>query len=295
MSIRSYLEDSSSQPEPRSHGIDFEGHGVLIVARETANDAVPLCMALGDSSNEVLLIPCFHEWVVPNLLDKWETGGVVQQETHAHNRWEMSPCTSDGALERDDTTASLTVTPGNYSVTGPRCMLKQADGIRSGRCFDGDTGKDFPGGETLVYPCVHRWGQFLSVGDGNGAPKGSLFFHIPGHIVRMVKKLGREQHAYMCLSVGEISGDDRKSAEDNSGPVVAQPRRPLSQWKGRPVISIPCADRENVIEWAFVPYILDDFAIEMEQDIPPTAEETVSADIGIPSKDDCLVAANCRE
>ena len=31
----------------------FEGHGVLIVARETVYDKIPLCLGLGESKNKV--------------------------------------------------------------------------------------------------------------------------------------------------------------------------------------------------------------------------------------------------
>lgn len=261
--MQAYLSGSTKERAPRTQGMNFEGHGVLIVAKESVKFETPLCMALGMSSNEVQLVPCFHEGVVPNLLDGWETGAVIQSETLQHNRWEMTPCTSDGALERDDATGGLKVTPGNYSVTGPRCMLKQMDGVRSGRCFDGDTGNEYPGGETLVFPCVHRWGQFLSVGDGTVAPKGSLFFHIPAHIIRMLSKTGRDQHAYMCLSVGSL-------AEEEPDPVEVKSERPLSEWVDHPVISIPCTDRENVIEWVFVPYILED-----TEDAAVTEEDAV--------------------
>ena len=253
-SMQAYLADSSKERRPPRLGMEFEGQGVLIVAKETVNDKTPLCMALGESSNEIQLVPCFYEGVVSNLLEKWETGAVVQGETLLHNRWEMSPCTSDGALERDDSTAGLKVTPGNYSVTGPRCMLKQMDGIRAGRCFDGDTGDLYPGGETLVFPCVHRWGQFLSVGDGSVAPAGSLFFHIPAHIIQKLSRAGREQHAYMCLSVGELEEDEEESLH----PIELKSNRPMSEWVDHQIISVPCTDTENTIEWVFVPYISDD-------------------------------------
>lgn len=249
--MQAYLLDSSTQQEPRSNGMDFEGQGVLIVAKETVNSETPLCMALGESTNQIQLIPCFYDDVVPNLLEGWETGAVVQSETLRHNRWEMSPCTSDGTLVRDQTTGEIKATPGNYSVTGPRCMLKQMDGIRAGRCFDGDTGNEFPEGETLVFPCVHRWGQFLSVGDGSVAPKGSLFFHIPAHVIRMLARDGREQYDSMCLSVGTVK-------EGETGLVEKKSSRPIADWVDHAVVSIPCTETENVIEWAFVPYIVDD-------------------------------------
>lgn len=251
--------------------MDFEGHGVLIVAKGTVSSEVPLCMALGESTNEIKLIPCFHEWVVPNLLEKWETGAVVRGETLSHNRWEMTPCTTDGTLERDDETGSLKVTPGNYSVTGPRCMLKQMDGIRAGRCFDGDTGSEFVGGEAFVFPCVQRFGQFLSVGDGSVAPAGSLFFHIPAHLVRMLSKDGEEQHAFMCLSVGKL---------DDYGEISElKSKRPYSEWTDQRVVSIPCTDEKNVIEWVFVPYIVEegDDSTEEESRANSTSQDESAA------------------
>jgi hypothetical protein len=33
--------------------VSFSGHGVLIVAQETVNDEVPLCLGLGDAKNQV--------------------------------------------------------------------------------------------------------------------------------------------------------------------------------------------------------------------------------------------------
>ena len=33
--------------------LSFEGHGVLIVAQETVDDEIPLCMGLGNAKNKV--------------------------------------------------------------------------------------------------------------------------------------------------------------------------------------------------------------------------------------------------
>jgi hypothetical protein len=80
--------------------LDFEGHGVLIVAKETVNDTVPLCLGLGNSGNTLRLVPCFDDWVQETLAPKWETGAVIIEETLPHNRWEIGPCTSDGVVKR---------------------------------------------------------------------------------------------------------------------------------------------------------------------------------------------------
>lgn len=80
--------------------VGFEGHGILIVARDTVADEVPLCLAIGSTGNKVELRPCFEEWVPPTLAPDWETGAVVLRETVRHTRWEVGPCTTDGHVER---------------------------------------------------------------------------------------------------------------------------------------------------------------------------------------------------
>jgi hypothetical protein len=80
--------------------MQFEGHGVLIVAKETVNDKTPLCLAIGARGNKIELLPCFEEWVPATLAEDWETGAVILRETVPHTRWEIGPCTSDGRVER---------------------------------------------------------------------------------------------------------------------------------------------------------------------------------------------------
>jgi hypothetical protein len=80
--------------------LDFEGHGVLIVAKETVNDKMPLCLGLGATGNMLQLVPCFEDWVPETLSPHWATGAVIIEETLPHNRWEIGPCTSDGIVQR---------------------------------------------------------------------------------------------------------------------------------------------------------------------------------------------------
>ena len=80
--------------------MEFEGHGVLIVAKATVSSPMPLCMGLGPTGNYAKLVPCFYEGVPPSLAEGWETGAVVMEECPFHNRWQLGPCTSDGNLER---------------------------------------------------------------------------------------------------------------------------------------------------------------------------------------------------
>ena len=134
LDIRDLLFDGEKSPRLRSrHDVDFEGHGVMIVAKHTVQDPVPRCLGLGDTGNVVKLVPCFFDWVPSNLLPRWETGAVVEQEVPTNIRWEFSPCTSNGRLERDPLTGGMTVSLSSQgkSSTGPLCMLKQMDGSMS--------------------------------------------------------------------------------------------------------------------------------------------------------------------
>jgi hypothetical protein len=225
--------------------VDFEGHGVLIVARDTVSDDVPLCLSIGATGNKVELLPCFAKWVPATLSPNWESGAVVLRETVHHTRWEVGPCTSDGQVARlyvnecslflacrvpsrcetSHTTSSynidrdngdMNVTLGSYSATGPRCLLQQMDGMRAGRCFDGGSTSLQPGGPTQVYPCMREWFQFLSFGDGRIAPKGSLYSTIPSHIVKQLRNLGHEQIPYMCLGVYERGTEDELDWTDEN-------------------------------------------------------------------------------
>jgi len=162
------------------------------------------------------------------------------------------------------------VTPGNYSLTGPRCMLKQMDGVRAGRCFDGDSGTTQPGGEVQVFPCVQRWVQFLSFGDGRLAPKGSMFFSIPSHIVKQIHNMGHEHIPYMCLGVwgrgdkDEVDWDEEEEEDSKDSHDEAQSTdetvewEDLSEWEDEEIVSTQCTNVGAVVEWLFVPYIVED-------------------------------------
>lgn len=73
---------------------------MLIVAKETVGDEIPLCLGIGNTGNKIKLVPCFYQAVVPTLAEDWAMGAVILQETRAHNRWEVGPCTTDGGLRR---------------------------------------------------------------------------------------------------------------------------------------------------------------------------------------------------
>ncbi|CAJ1952496.1 unnamed protein product [Cylindrotheca closterium] len=186
----------------------LDGHGVLFVAKETISSENPLCMGLGEERNKVRLVPCFYEDVPPTLASNWETGAVILDETVPHNRWEIGPCSSDGDL-RKLYSGDVEVIPGQYNPTGPRCNLKVMDGLRVGRCLDGESFDPQPGGPVHVFPCHNRWHQYISFGDGTHAPTGALHTNVPEHTRKRIAETGREQEAYMCLGL-EGRGEDEE-------------------------------------------------------------------------------------
>lgn len=79
----------------------FEGHGVLLVAKDTISDHSPLCLSLGKKGNYVRLIPCFWEAVLGTLAPDWATGAVIEEEVQHNSRWQLGPCSNSGNLFRE--------------------------------------------------------------------------------------------------------------------------------------------------------------------------------------------------
>ena len=167
----------------------------------------------------------------------------------------------------------MNVTLGKYSATGPRCMLQQLDGIRAGRCPDGGSTAFQPGGETQVYPCMREWYQFVSFGDGSIAPPGSLYSTIPFHIVKQIRAMGHDHIPFMCLGVFERGDRDEYDWDDvehqnelhnnvgiNYSSYLGETETwaPLSQFQDARIVTTQCSNIGAVIEWVFVPFILEE-------------------------------------
>ena len=190
--------------------LKLKGHRVLIVAKETIQDGVPLCMGLGESKNKVCLVPCFHKGIPSTLAKGWETGGVIEEEIMLHNWWELGPCSSDGKLEQH-ASVDMCMMPGDYSPIRPRCMLTQINGLWVGQCIDREMDWLQPAGGLQVFPCMKKWNPFLSVWNGTFALWGSLHTTIPRHSVDWIQYKGYEQESFLCVGVlGQ--GDCNKKA-----------------------------------------------------------------------------------
>lgn len=94
------LTEGGAEVELPLEDWEFQGEGVMMVAKESLQDDVPLCMGLAKQGNKVLLQPCFKEDVLDTLSPGWEEGAVIIEEIDGLNRWDIGPCSSDGELKR---------------------------------------------------------------------------------------------------------------------------------------------------------------------------------------------------
>ncbi|KAL7495402.1 hypothetical protein ACHAWT_003862 [Skeletonema menzelii] len=249
---------------------EFQGEGVMLVAKETVLDKVPLCLGLSkDGANRVHLLPCFKEDVPPTLSPDWYTGAVIIEEIENFNRWDIGPCSSDGALHRNETTGGLEMTPGEYSQTGPKCMLKIGDSIRKGRCLDVESDRTKPGAYANIFPCEAKWNQLFSFGNGDAAPSGGVHVTLPSSSSR------KSTSDYLCLGVQGRSAMDKEEwirHEDDDDPDELWPWerdnaieysdngfKSLKYWDGIHLQTTPCSNEGAVIEFLYVPFIVEEY------------------------------------
>lgn len=121
-----------------------------------------------------------------------------------------------------------------------------------------------------MFPCVNKWFQFISFGDGSVAPKGSIYSTIPSHIVKQIHNLGHEHISNMCLGVygrghnDEVEWDEQEDSEhktdanNGTGDGEHIGWKPLSAFHNQHVITTQCNNKGAIIEWLFVPFIVEE-------------------------------------
>ena len=192
-------------------------------------------------------------------------------------------------------------------------MIHQVDGIRAGRCLDGESLDIQPGGPVHVFPCTKRWHQFLSFGDGIHVPKGSLHTTVDLHTRRRIEETGREQEPYMCLGVAgrgdkdeedwfgereeyddgnEMTGsgdeDGGEEEETDAAEEIDEDNvendtendglQPLSEWEDEQLIATRCSNVGAVIEWVLVPFIEEEEEEEEQDEVQEAnSSESINA------------------
>jgi hypothetical protein len=203
----------------------------------------------------------------------------------------------------------VSVTPGSFVPTGPKCSLTMMDGIRAGRCLDGESLDNQPGGPVHVYPCTKRWNQYLSFGNGKDVPAGSIHTVIPLYTQKRVNATGRVQEPYMCLGVahrGKLDEEDWfgereeffESYEDLDEELEDTEEedteyQSLLYWLGKQLMTTRCSNEGAVIKWTLVPFIVEEEEEEEEEEESAEEESNDSsseniADVEVESDDEEL-------
>ena len=190
---------------------------------------------------------------------------MVDYEVHPNNKWNVGPCSSDGKLKRAET-GRIIMSPGLHVATGPHCMIKQFGGKRGGMCLDIIREHIDPGQGLQVHPCRQRWNQAFAFGNGNVTPVSSIHASVPIHLQK-VNRTNKEQTHHLCIGV--YTADDWKSTVEegkksyveynsNVSDKVLNSLSPINLMDGKEIITLPCSEPEDVLEFAFVPFITED-------------------------------------
>ena len=176
-------------------------------------------------------------------------------------------------------TGELEMTPGGYSITGPQCLLKLGDGARAGRCLDVESTKTLPGGLLNVFPCSTKWHQIFAFGNGTIAPRGGIHATLPPHIVKQHEHKKEPVSAHLCIGVEgrgdadetlwrkpkketneiEVEEDDELDPwEEPDAEVGSNGRKLLHLWNGQQLRTTPCSNEGAVLEFFFVPFIVEE-------------------------------------
>jgi len=187
--------------------------------------------------------------------------------------------------------------------TGPKCTIAMMDGIRAGRCLDGESLDTQPGGPVHVYPCTKRWNQYLSFGNGKDVPAGSIHTVIPLYTQKRINETGREQEPHMCLGVAQRGGKDEddwfgereeffESYEDLDEELEAIEEEDadggggypsLLYWLGKHLMTTRCSNEGAVVKWTLVPFIVEEQSDEEqnsdeEANDDSTPEDSIDAE-----------------
>jgi hypothetical protein len=129
-------------------------------------------------------------------------------------------------------------------------------------------------------------------GDGTVAPLGSIHGSIPKNVLTTILHKGKDQASHLCLGTSGRGGkrympweeDVNKVDLNNNKDFVPLPDElrpfleqgilpPIILWKNKSLVTIPCSDSDAVIEFVFVPFIIEDQGNEFHHPPPTQAPE----------------------
>ena len=176
-------------------------------------------------------------------------------------------------------------------------MIKQLGGSRDGRCIDIEGERVEPGGNLQVFPCFNKWHQMFTFGDGVHARNATILASVPSHIINTLKYKGKDQHPHICVGVigrsqteySPWKEDENKERLDSVDflPKKVKPKKgetnvdtmakegsklkSLRLWKFKQLVTIPCSDEDAIIDFVFVPFIVEED--DKEDSVAPVEDE----------------------
>ena len=170
-------------------------------------------------------------------------------------------------------TAQMESSPGKYS--SPHCLIKKLGSPRADYCIDIQGERLEPGGQMQVFPCMSKWHQMFGFGDEKVGRTGSIHGSIPRNVLNTILHKGIEQAPHLCFGASRRGGysygtwsEDEDKVNLNADDFIPKMRElkpyvkkgevpPLSLWRDKFLVTVPCSDRNAVIEFVFVPFVVE--------------------------------------
>ena len=170
-------------------------------------------------------------------------------------------------------TGEISVTPGIDNPAGPRCFIRQRGKDGEDSCLESMSNSTHALGFVRSRKkCRGDWKRTFFFGDDKYAPRSTIHLMIPrGERRRLEEEHGEghkvEPHICFALHSKELNFNEIDSAEEetqnadsSSGALdpfesAAALKGTLQDHAGNRIITTPCTQTEEVIEWIFVPIL----------------------------------------
>lgn len=167
------------------------------------------------------------------------------------------------------------MTPGVDNPAGPRCFIRHQVGDGEEACLESvSNSTNALGFVRLRKKCRGDWKRTFFFGDGKYAPSSTIHLMIPrGKRERLEEENGEghkvEPHICFAVQSNEFSGGDIDVDKEESQGGATSPIDPfksagaavkgnLQNCAGNRIITTPCLQKDQVIEWLFVPILVPD-------------------------------------
>jgi len=171
------------------------------------------------------------------------------------------------------------VTPGVDNPAGPRCFIRHQVGGGEEACLESvSNSTNALGFVRSRRKCRGDWKRTFFFGDDKYAPSSSIHLMVPkGKRERLEEENGEghkvEPHICFAVQSNEFSGgniDADKEESQGSFPKTdpfksagAAVKGNSQNYAGNRIITTPCLQKDQVIEWLFVPILVpDDVGVE---------------------------------